>query len=94
MVIVNWLSGYQKFEVWGERLAIAICYVGKFDANTRIGLLSDEDFEKIEKMIKDPVSAGIPKWMVNRPKDLRTGESRHVSGNDYLNYHLKRIWIE
>lgn len=74
--------GLSEIRGVGRRLAMAICYVGKFDPSTRIGLLSDEDFEKIEKIIKDPVGAGIPKWMVNRPKDLRTGEYRHVSGND------------
>ena len=94
MVIVHWLSGYQKFEGVGRRLAIAICYVGKFDANTRIGLLSDEHFEKIEKMIKDPVSAGIPKWMVNRCKYFRHRENIATFRETILNYHLKRIWIE
>jgi small subunit ribosomal protein S13 len=74
--------GLSEIRGVGRRFAIAVCYVGGYDASTRIGLLSDEDFEKIEKIIKDPISFGIPKWMVNRPKDLRTGEYRHVTGND------------
>lgn len=66
----------------GRRLALSICRVGGFDPYIRIGLLTDEQLEKLEKMIKDPCAYGIPKWMVNRQKDLRTGEYRHISGTD------------
>jgi small subunit ribosomal protein S13 len=66
----------------GRRLALAICRVLKYDPDLRIGLMADADLEKIEKCIKDPVAYGIPHWMVNRQKDRRTGEDRHVSGTD------------
>jgi len=29
----------------------------------------------------NPIENGIPNWMVNRPKDLRTGEDLHIIGN-------------
>ena len=71
----------------GRRLAQAICRIyaqqdESFDPHMRIGLLTEEQQEKLVVMIKDPVKAGVPRWMVNRPKDLRTGEDRHVSGTD------------
>ncbi len=71
----------------GRRLAQAICRIyaeqdPNFDPHMRIGLLTEEQQEKLVVMIKDPVKAGVPRWMVNRPKDLRTGEDRHVSGTD------------
>jgi ribosomal protein S13 len=74
--------GLSEIRGVGRRLGYAICRISGYDPNTRIGILTDDDFEKLEKIIKDPIGNGIPKWMVNRPKDLRTGEYRHVSGND------------
>jgi small subunit ribosomal protein S13 len=66
----------------GRRLAQAIIRVSGFDENTRIGVLTDEDIAKFEDIIKDPIKYGIPKWMVNRQKDLRTGKNIHLNGNE------------
>ena len=81
------IFGLSQIRGVGRRLAQAICriYAEKdltFDPHMRIGLLTEEQQEKLVAMIKNPVKAGVPKWMVNRPKDLRTGEDRHVSGTD------------
>ena len=79
--------GLSQIRGVGMRLAQAICRIyaqkdSTFDINMRVGLLTEEQQEKLVEMIKNPVKFGIPKWMVNRQKDLRTGEFRHISGTD------------
>jgi small subunit ribosomal protein S13 len=74
--------GLSQIRGVGRRLAQAIVRVSGYDPDKRIGLHSDEDFDKLIKIIQNPVKFGIPKWMVNRQKDLRTGEYRHVSSTD------------
>ncbi len=65
----------------GRRFAQAIVRVAKIDPNLRIGAVSEKDLNRLEELILNPIENGIPNWMVNRPKDLRTGEDLHVIGN-------------
>ena len=65
----------------GRRFAQAIVRVAKIDPNLRIGAVSEKDLNRLEEIILNPIENGIPNWMVNRPKDLRTGEDLHVIGN-------------
>lgn len=46
--------------------------------NVRIGSLSDEQIEKVEDVIKNPVKYGFPAHMVNRVRESFTGESHHL----------------
>ncbi len=68
----------------GRRFAQALLRVMNFDPDVRIGLLTPEEIEKIEDGLNDPIKYGIPKWMVNRQKDRRTGEYKQVLSNDLL----------
>ncbi len=65
----------------GSRFAQAIVRVAKINSNMRIGSIPEKDLNRIEEIITNPIENGIPNWMVNRPKDLRTGEDLHVIGN-------------
>ncbi len=65
----------------GRRFAQAIVKVAPIDPKARIGALSEKDLNRIEEIITKPIENGIPIWMVNRLKDLRTGEDLHVIGN-------------
>jgi ribosomal protein S13 len=65
----------------GRRFAQAVVKVAKIDPNIRVGVLSEKDIARIEEIILKPVENGIPEWMVNRKKDLRTGENLHLIGN-------------
>lgn len=65
----------------GRRFAQAIVKVARIDHNLRIGAISEKELNQIEEIILNPIENGIPSWMVNRPKDLRTGEDLHIIGN-------------
>ena len=65
----------------GRRFAQAIVTVAGIDPNLRLGALPEKDISKIEEIIMDPINNGIPNWMANRKKDLRTGNDLHIIGN-------------
>lgn len=65
----------------GRRFAQAIVRIAGVDSNLRIGAVPEKDLNRIEEIIINPIEHGIPHWMVNRPKDLRTGEDLHIIAN-------------
>ncbi len=73
----------------GQRMAQAIVKVANINPNMRIGALPEKDINKLEEIILNPTGNGIPYYMVNRKKDLRTGEDLHIVGN-HLEITVKR----
>jgi small subunit ribosomal protein S13 len=73
--------GLTQIKGVGRRFAQAIVRVAKINPNIRVGAIPEKDINKIEEIILDPVNNGIPNRMVNRKKDLRTGEDLHIIGN-------------
>jgi len=65
----------------GKRLAQAIVKIAEINPHSRIGALPEKDINRLEEIILSPVENGVPSWMVNRKKDLRTGENIHLIGN-------------
>lgn len=72
--------GLAKIKGVGPRLSQAVLRVANIDPSIRIGLMSEKDIKRIEEIIEEPVKNGIPDWMTNRQKDLRTGEYLHITG--------------
>lgn len=66
----------------GFNMAHAICHALKLDEKTKIGMLSDEELQKIEDAVKNPLKYNIPRWMLNRRKDYETGEDIHLHSAD------------
>jgi small subunit ribosomal protein S13 len=73
----------------GKRFAQAVVRVAKIDPDMRIGALSEKELNRLEEIVIDPISNGIPSWMVNRKKDLRDGMDLHLIGNK-LDISVKR----
>lgn len=65
----------------GRRFAQAIIVAAGINPDMRIGALPEKDLNRIEEIIIAPIANGIPAWMVNRKKDLVTGENLHIFGN-------------
>ncbi|MHA1743241.1 MAG: 30S ribosomal protein S13 [Candidatus Heimdallarchaeota archaeon] len=60
----------------------AICNVSGFDPYVKLGSLTEKDIEKLEEIIKNPVKFGVPAWIVNRRKDIETGQDLHLTESD------------
>ncbi len=93
----NLLQGLTRVRGVGLRLSKAILTQLSLDPKGRLGYLKDSQISKIEKILKDPVSAGMPDWYVNRPRDRTSGRMLHLTGSDLEFAHrsdidrLKRI---
>lgn len=72
----------------GQRFARAVIKAAGLNPDQRIGYITDADVAKIEEVLKDPVKFGIPGWMVNRRKDIGTGQDKHLIGAD-LEFQLR-----
>jgi len=62
--------------------ANAVCEVSDMDKQKITGKLSEADVKKLDSVLKDPLSHGIPVWMVNRRKDVESGADKHILGAD------------
>lgn len=47
----------------------------------QLGRLPEEDVNRLRTAV-DQYGGKIPSWMANRPKDVYTGESKHLFGAD------------
>ena len=54
----------------------------KINPNQRMGHLSTDNIQLIEKIVKDPLSSDFPSWFLNRRKDLETGVNKHLVTSD------------
>jgi small subunit ribosomal protein S13 len=66
----------------GIRVARTMIKKLGLDPFERLGNLSDGDVKKIEDILDNPSSHGIPLWMLNRRKDPQTGRDRHLLASD------------
>lgn len=62
--------------------ANAICTAAKIDPNKKLGSFTESEIAELERAIKKPLEIGVPVWIVNRRKDLESGENLHVSSSD------------
>jgi len=62
---------------WG--LSNATCKVLKIDKNRKIGSLTNEEIKKITEFLKNPK---VPLYILNRRKDFKTGEDKHLVSSD------------
>lgn len=82
---------------WG--LSNAICKKLRIDKNRKIGSLTKEEIEKITEFSKQgeseiPENKKIPKHIVNRRADFKTGKDLHLIGSDLelqTEFDIKRL---
>lgn len=70
--------GLRKIKGISEALANAICHLSGFGRDKLVGSMTKEELAVVENIVKDPLASGIPVWMLNRRKDIETGEDIHV----------------
>lgn len=60
----------------------AICIVSGFEPSIKLGSLKEEEIQKIENIIREPLKFGIPAFLINRRRDMETGKDLHISAVD------------
>lgn len=65
----------------GLRTAAIVATRAGVNAYQKIGDLKDEDVNKLQESI-DTLQESVPAWMLNRRKDIDTGEDGHLIGSD------------
>ncbi len=71
-----------KIKGVGVSFANAACRIAGIDVNKKAGMLTDAEVKKVEEVVKDPIKAGLPPWMVNRRFDAETGQNKHLLSGD------------
>ena len=66
----------------GYNFAKSILDILKINPNSNIGFLTESQVEGIEKVMKNPSSANIPSWFLNRRKDIDSGSDMHLITSD------------
>ena len=65
----------------GARTALAICDIADVEKSKMGGHLTDAEQERIRKAIED-YPTKVPLWMLNRQRDLETGDELHLFAMD------------
>ena len=65
----------------GVRTALAICEIAGIDKNMLGGHLTDAEQEKIREAI-ETYPTEVPLWMLNRQRDIETGDELHLFSMD------------
>ena len=60
----------------------AVCAYLNLDKLRPVGSLTEEEVKNIEDVIKNPLKHNFPTFMLNRRKDIETGEDKHLLGSD------------
>lgn len=71
-----------KIKGIGKSLSKAIPIAADLDPNVMIGSLTDEQLQKLEDVIKNPIAHGVPFHMVNRRRDPATGNDKHLVSSE------------
>ena len=74
------------------RYAEILTKIVNIDPDQRLGFLPDRDIKKLEEIMKTkPEDNEIPFYLVNRQKDIKTGENDHVIGSKLMLVHKDDI---
>ena len=66
-----------------RRIARIISDKSNVDPTATIGYLDDEKIDSLKKTIEE-IKSILPTWMLNRRKDLLTGDDKHILGTEVL----------
>jgi small subunit ribosomal protein S13 len=74
----------------GQRTALALCDVANVDGQKLGGHLSEEELAALNEAI-DTYPSQVPLWMLNRQRDLTTGDEVHLFSVDVSMVHKEDI---
>ncbi|MBX8632912.1 MAG: 30S ribosomal protein S13 [Candidatus Thermoplasmatota archaeon] len=70
-----------KIKGLGKRIAERVAISAGIDRNVKLGSYPESKYAEIEEAINS-IASNFPGWMVNRPSEFETGESRHAIGTE------------
>jgi len=65
----------------GRHTSSVISRMANVDEHAQLGRMDEASVDRLRVAVEQYVTK-IPKWMANRPKDVYTGETRHLLGAD------------
>jgi small subunit ribosomal protein S13 len=65
----------------GRHTSTVISRMAKVDEYALLGRLEEESVNRLRVAVEEYITK-IPAWMANRPKDVYTGETKHLFGGD------------
>ena len=65
----------------GRHTSSVISRMAKVDEYAALGRLDEDSVNRIRTAVEQYITK-IPTWMANRPKDVYTGETKHLLGTD------------
>ncbi len=68
----------------GQVISVAVLKNLNLSPKTMIGELDEAQIDKLEVIIQKPEAHGVPKFMLNRQREVIGGETRHLSGTDLV----------
>jgi small subunit ribosomal protein S13 len=74
----------------GERVATIITDRAEISRTARIGDLPEEDIDDLQETVSE-IEEILPPWMVNRRKDIFTGENQHLLRSDLDDKHREDL---
>jgi small subunit ribosomal protein S13 len=74
----------------GDRTAAQICRITGFDPIRKAGHL-DSDQQEVLRVAIEEYAQNVPLWMLNRQRDIETGDELHLSGQDLKLTHADDI---
>jgi small subunit ribosomal protein S13 len=67
----------------GRHTAGVIARLADVNETDILGKIDETHVDRIRKVVEN-YSSSVPAWMVNRPKDVYTGENKHLFGADVM----------
>lgn len=74
--------GLSKIKGIGVRIGEVICKIASIDKNKKVGYLTEEEADRLDKAVVDFKSQKVPSWLFNRRRDYTTGKDTHVVGSE------------
>jgi small subunit ribosomal protein S18e len=69
----------------GRRFSTVVCRKAGVDVTKRAGELDSVELERIVTIMQNPLDHGIPKWFLNRRKDIVDGSYGQLLANGWDN---------
>lgn len=88
---IKLISALTKIDGISWAISNAICKILGMDKDKKLQEYSKDEMAKVEEFMKNPE---IPSFLMNRQKDLDSGDDMHVSGSDLRlrkEFDLKRL---